>query len=516
MKVHIEEFAQNRTVQLIGAFLIFGLVLFFLTLGIKTNQQTTTTSTRADEATESVRISFDRTSVSTSPYEEVTLVLSAQPSTGTQQIQGYRFVLAFNPSDVQVVDMKYRLGRPSVELGNHSGNLTKANEDGQLIIQGEDQTAMGTTLTSATSNNIVEITFVVFSEGGGDIQLQEDAFNNVISIQNDGSLKAVPIVMGQMPTFTIKETDRDDDEAITDVAIDIKAKMQGIQSGLNVVVPLHLSAVDGAGKKVGTLLEMTNDVSGIWSGKATLSLRKNSSYKFLFQSSRHIATFICDEQPTETVPGGYVCPETGAIKVSGSSLSLDTSGILFLSGDLPEQDGVIDAQDITRVRNFLGRTDGEALYNADVNYDGIVDTQDHGLVVTSLERYKETYQGGVNIEQDETDTNDEAIETESETEDDEEAEEEETVSPSPSQSSSEGEDDSDYESTSDDTEGDVDLDSFFDDLESTDEEETEEEITETGSETEGDEDGEAVDLDSLQDSIGDQVDLSDFIDEGED
>jgi hypothetical protein len=535
MKEYIQELAQNRKVQLLGALLLFGIVIFMLSLGMTANRQSTTTSTRASESNASVRISFDRTSLSALPHEEVKLILSAQPSTGTQQIQGYRFVLEFSPKAMQIVDMKYKLGRPSVELGNHGGNLTKANEDGKLIVQGEDQTAMGTTLDSATSKNIVELTLVLFSSGSPNIELQEDAFNNVIAIKNDGPLETVPIVLGQSPDFSVERQQSSSDEPKPeDVAIDIQTQMQGIQSGLNVVMPLHLTAIDSTGTRYGTLLEMTNDVSGIWSGKTTLPLVEGSSYKFLLQSNRHMSTPVCDEQPQEEELGTYECPETAALEVTGSTLTLDASGILMLSGDLPEQDNIIDALDVTRIRSLLGRTDGEALYSADVNYDGIVDTQDHGLVITSLQKNKQKEQPSF----EETIQDNDPVDFDRDDLNEEEESEEQTGNQDDNDQFSD-ESDSGYESTTDDEDESEDSDSsdleseYFnntdEDSDATSEAETSEDDSgtttnsehqsqseSTDEETEGDSD--TIDIEGkIRDNIGNRVkDVTEGFEDDED
>ena len=63
---------------------------------------------------------------------------------------------------------------------------------------------------------------------------------------------------------------------------------------------------------------------------------------------------------------------------------LDFSGIVLLSGDLGEQDGVVNAADVALIRNNLGSTNTDILRQADVNRDNIIDTQDHSLVIAAL------------------------------------------------------------------------------------------------------------------------------------
>ena len=68
----------------------------------------------------------------------------------------------------------------------------------------------------------------------------------------------------------------------------------------------------------------------------------------------------------------------------------DFSGITLLVGDLPEQDGIVNAYDIGLIINNFGKRDSDILSKADVNMDGIVDTQDYSLVIAALSiRYDE-------------------------------------------------------------------------------------------------------------------------------
>ena len=56
-------------------------------------------------------------------------------------------------------------------------------------------------------------------------------------------------------------------------------------------------------------------------------------------------------------------------------------------GDLPQQDGVVNSYDISLARNNIGVAgsyDPAVLALADLNLDGIVDSQDYSLVIAAL------------------------------------------------------------------------------------------------------------------------------------
>ncbi|GIW64705.1 MAG: hypothetical protein KatS3mg092_0638 [Patescibacteria group bacterium] len=111
-----------------------------------------------------------------------------------------------------------------------------------------------------------------------------------------------------------------------------------------------------------------------------------SNYYILIKGPKHIQKRICDDNPNETWPGTYRC-FAGKITLSGGVNILDFSKIYLLVGDLPvngSQDGVVDALDISYIRNNLGKTDEQVLAIADLNLDGKVDTQDYSAVIAAL------------------------------------------------------------------------------------------------------------------------------------
>ena len=141
------------------------------------------------------------------------------------------------------------------------------------------------------------------------------------------------------------------------------------------------------------------DANGVWSGeiqiptfndldKTSQDVLRNSYYKLYIKGPKHIQKRICDIKPTETYPGTYSCLE-GKIAISGDTKVIDTSGILLLAGDLPDQDGIVNAADAARIYNILNlpeseRRSPENLRIADLNLDGVVNTIDYSLVQGAL------------------------------------------------------------------------------------------------------------------------------------
>lgn len=130
--------------------------------------------------------------------------------------------------------------------------------------------------------------------------------------------------------------------------------------------------------------EFTVDDNGIWNGQVTFTnITPGNGYKVLVKGPKHIQKKICDMKPDEAESGFYRCSE-GKITLTSGENNFDFSGIRLPVGDLPDQDGVIDAYDISFLRNSLNKKDDEILAIGDLNLDGIVDTQDYALLLASL------------------------------------------------------------------------------------------------------------------------------------
>lgn len=178
-----------------------------------------------------------------------------------------------------------------------------------------------------------------------------------------------------------------------DVTLNLKLKFQGIlktpRSGYNKMDIKVTIAGGNLTQPISQTGTFTASGDGIWTGKVTfanvlpLAGVLPSDYKVLVKGSKHVQKKICRTTPTETFPGTYSCGDGEITLVSGEN-SLDFVGIYQLVGDLPYQDGVVNAYDVSLVRNNLGKSDPETLSFADLNLDGIVNAQDYSLVIAAL------------------------------------------------------------------------------------------------------------------------------------
>ena len=138
---------------------------------------------------------------------------------------------------------------------------------------------------------------------------------------------------------------------------------------------------------ISKVVHFTSDVHGIWRAPATFTnIPAGSGYRILIKGPKQVQKKICDIAPSESFPGTYRCGE-GIIELHTGLNELNFSGILQMAGDLTiagQQDGLINALDLVTIVGSIGSANPDAVKVADVNLDGIVDSQDFSLVIATL------------------------------------------------------------------------------------------------------------------------------------
>jgi len=128
---------------------------------------------------------------------------------------------------------------------------------------------------------------------------------------------------------------------------------------------------------------MRRQSDGTYAGVMDVLGQQGGGYALLLKGPYHLQRRICNSSPVESVGAPYKC-ETGNITLAAGKNVLDLTNIELKVGDLPKQDGVLDSLDLVRVRQHLGGIATNDLEQADINGDGIVDTQDLSLVLQSM------------------------------------------------------------------------------------------------------------------------------------
>lgn len=175
------------------------------------------------------------------------------------------------------------------------------------------------------------------------------------------------------------------------VDLNLKLAFQGIvskpktKSKVRVRVKL-VDAVNKESARDGS--QFTVDDNGIWSGKVSFkNIDINQKYYFLIKGPLHVQKKICQPNAADPSPGYYSCV-FGNITLKEGINNFDFSNVKFLVGDI-DQNGVVDSLDTTPLRNALllsndQRQADATLDNLDLNFDGIVNPQDWGLMLEAL------------------------------------------------------------------------------------------------------------------------------------
>ena len=346
---------------------------------------------------ETVSFVFDPTSVNQSSGDFTTSV-KIKPSVD-MTIRGYQFNISFDKSKLQFKSIIYKTGAVSTGVGDDNSKITTINQNGVVKVVGEIQTATGQVVPAAQNTEIVAVTFTANSSLSSVITTgATDA--KFFMIKSDYSLQDVPSsgqanfsVNSVAPTLTSVPTITSGGPTLTptptgaagNVNLKLKLKFQGIVSKpadarnkLSVKVKLYNETTNL--ETTYNTADFTADDQGVWSGNTSFNVDVSAKYIIYVKGPYHVQKKICDIVPTETAGGTYRCAKGGITLVAGDN-NLNLSGVVLLSGDLPDQDGSITAYDTSLVYNNLGKTDND---KCDVNRDGKCDTQDYSLVIASL------------------------------------------------------------------------------------------------------------------------------------
>jgi len=131
-------------------------------------------------------------------------------------------------------------------------------------------------------------------------------------------------------------------------------------------------------------IAFTPQSDGTWVADAEYkNIPSANDYYVTVKGPKHLQKRVCANNPQETIDGTYRCTD-GKITLKDGNNTLDFSKIFMLAGDIPLQNGVIDAVDIAYIRNNVGSQNTEVIARGDLNYDGIVDSQDYTIIIQAL------------------------------------------------------------------------------------------------------------------------------------
>lgn len=348
---------------------------------------------------ETMNLSFNPVSSAPAVNADFTVSVLAKPSVNTV-LRGYKTKLNFDKAILRLKSIQYKVGVVSADLGNTDADVATINNNGYFNLVAEDTSATGVTLTTANGAELATLTFTAITNAPTNVTFTDSDFysinsDNVLSnswtyapigLSINGGQATLPTPTGASGTPIPTATTAPGSSG--NATLNVKLKFQGIAGkpadALNTMTVKIKLLNESTGVATDyKSADFTANNTGVWSGEINFDVVTNAKYTTYVKGPFHIQKKVCVSTPTETAGGTYKCAN-GTITLNSGDNNLYFSGIVMLAGDLPVQDGTVNAYDTSLVRNNLGKSDADAVSKADVNRDGKVDTQDYSLIISAL------------------------------------------------------------------------------------------------------------------------------------
>ncbi len=376
-------------------------------------------NTKAQAVT--MTLTFDPSAVTAPSGQSFSTTIKASPLADLSNMRGFDFRVDFDKSKMRLTNIEYLNGATVTQgYGDDASSLPDINANrGYINLRGEYTAASGH-IFPTSGVDVVRLSFSSASSATSLVSFAADGkfvrFDSTTYILTDiltnsgGNLQINPVGTTSSPTQTptptitpggptqtptptitpggptLTPTPTPGETAGGNTRLNLKLKFQGIlkkpDDKFN-SLQVKITAVSADGTKYIAGAPFVADDTGLWSATVPILAPPGTGYKLFIKGPKHIQKRICESTPVETFPGTYHC-ENGAITLTAGDNIFDLSGIYLLDGDLPQQDGIVNSYDISLVRNNVGNTDPSVLALADLNLDGIVDSQDYSLVIAAL------------------------------------------------------------------------------------------------------------------------------------
>lgn len=361
-------------------------------------------------STPTVLLRVDPVPVKIAENNTFSYTLKANPNQNLNII-GYLLTINFDNAKVQITSIEYKTGVISQDLGQDTSNKDTVNQLGKINIQAEISTAQGELLLQNTDVNLVTISGKALITGIP--QLLIDNFK-LYQINSDSTLTEISGGVGEFSTSSsssqssssgsVASSSSSNQSASSssaqesvEVVIKIKYRMQGVlnwianQSALTKLKILK-NGVEIDNNSISFIASLSSDY--LWHGQFEQRLVPSNDYVFLVKPDKHLQRKVCSLSGRDSSTL-YDCGEN-TITLSSNTTDLDLSGLTFFAGDITGEqgiaDGKVDSLDYVMIQLIIQNNTGKdptKVAKADLNYDGIVDTQDASLII-------EVWQKGIN------------------------------------------------------------------------------------------------------------------------
>lgn len=225
----------------------------------------------------------------------------------------------------------------------------------------------------------IKVKIAGYSAGAGTLSIDSSALQIVGKIPGytyeNNSIDSAELIFSETGTSGIQPTGR---ISTSEKSLTLKIRMQGVADRplyQNTIVNVKITLVHPT---TGITYEYEVPVisigQGIWRGNIPIDAPTGSGYTVLVKGGLHLQ---------KKAPTSYSIVD-GENTIDLSKVTLSVGDI---RGENNKQDGIIDAQDISYIRSHLGDAEQSEIKSADLNFDGVVDSQDYALMISSI-KYK--------------------------------------------------------------------------------------------------------------------------------
>jgi hypothetical protein len=211
--------------------------------------------------------------------------------------------------------------------------------------------------------------------------------NPTVTITPDPTQNTTPTVtITPIVTITPSPTTIPVDINPQNINLKMKFKIQGVSTlpRIRDSLNFNIALMQDRSEVKEEIVPFTVQPDGTYIGnKVFEGIDISKKYSLAVKGAKHLNKVVCQNNPSESFPGGYQCSASN-IQFGTGDNDIDFSGIYLLAGDIPQQNGIVDSVDISFIRQNFGNTSPDNLRRGDLNFDGIIDTQDYVLIMTAL------------------------------------------------------------------------------------------------------------------------------------
>lgn len=319
---------------------------------------------------------------------------NAQLKTGEEKIISIKLD---SPEKISALDLKFTTSG-SLQITDFRDSINTNNNlnafEYKLVKKDLTTTNPGVSYILTTANLPDSVTIYLKIKGSitGEAKLSID-YNKSQVISKNGSL--LQITPNQAAVFALNQTFSSADFINLNTLPQINYPSSAAQINLKLklygALPNSVTNLKGLVVAVGRngetdfetipqQINLNQNPDGTFSGRVVFpDFQNGTNFSLMIKIDKYLLRRICNMNPTENNPSGYVCTDPGLTIRKGQN-TFDFSKVALLPGDLGQIDGLLNAYDLSVVRNNLGKADDLSLALADLNYDGIVDIKDFEII----------------------------------------------------------------------------------------------------------------------------------------